>query len=370
MSFKTKVTEDEVFGKIVLKQYDLDDTCNFDKDKFICQMPFNNTEVKGNGDVYICCPEWNPMVIGNLLQDDLKTIWTGKKANAIRQSMVDKSFRYCNHRTCPAMLAGHAPHIKHREIFEDPKLNYPNRMSFSIDDTCNLECPSCRVRKILTTTDFVKTSSLRVMKNVFDTIFEVPHEDYVYLTIDGAGEIFHSALYRELFENTPQFKDLENWPNVKFVLCTNGTMMTPKIQNKYHYIFDRTISYRFSIDAGNEQSYNIVRKGGDWNMLWDNIDYLYEKRVWSERVNWAFNLILQKDNYQSLPELVEIANTYVDNKPEIYITNILHWSHDIMSDEEFADKAVWQKSHPEHEKMKEVLNLPEVKNFWNILKPF
>jgi hypothetical protein len=41
-----------------------------------------------------------------------------------------------------------------------------------------------------------------------------------------------------------------------------------------------------------------------------------------------------------------------------------------MSAEEFFEKAVWQKNHPEHEKMKEILNLPEVKNYWNILKPF
>lgn len=365
-----KIVNDEIFGKVALKQYDLDDTCNFDKTKFICNMPFYNAEIKGNGDVYICCPEWNPVVIGNLLTDDLKTIWTGKKAQAVRDSMWDKSFRYCNHRTCPAMLAGHAPYVVERESFKDPNSNYPYRMSFSIDDTCNLECPSCRIKKILTVSDHFKASALKVMENIFNTIFETPHKDEIYLTIDGSGEIFHSAIYREIFENTPQLKDFEKWPNVKFVLCTNGTMMTPKIQNKYDYIFNRTSNFRFSIDAGNEESYKIVRKGGDWNMLWDNINYLYENKIYNmKRGAWAFNLILQKDNYESLPELVKIANSY-ENKPEIYITNILHWGNGVMSKELFTEKAVWQKSHPEHEKMKEVLNLPEVKNYWNILKPF
>lgn len=365
-----KIINDEVFGEYALKQYDLDDTCNFDKNKFICNMPFHNAEIKGNGDVYVCCPEWNPMIIGNLLKDDLKTIWTGEKANAIRQSMWDKSFKYCNHRTCPAMLAGHAPYIIDRKVFKDPQSNYPFRMSFSIDNTCNLECPSCRVSKILTSTSSFQKSALRVMKNIFDVIFEKPHTDEVFLTMDGAGEIFHSSVYRQLFENTPEFRDLENWPNVKFVLCTNGTMMTPKIQNKYDYILDRSSDFRFSIDAGNEESYKIVRKGGDWNMLWDNINYLYENRISKMRQGcWSFNLILQKDNYESLPELVAIANSY-EVKPEIYITNILQWDERIISNERFAQVAVWQKNHPEHENMKKILNLPEVKNYWNILKPF
>jgi len=369
MDYKT--IDDEVFGKIVLKQYDLDDTCNFDKDTFICSMPFNNAEIKDNGDVYVCCPEWNPMVIGNLLEDDLRTIWNSKKANAIRQSMHDKSFKYCNHKTCPAMLAGHAPYIVDRSKFKDPKLNYPNRMSFSIDDTCNLECPSCRRMKILTSSPAKRESALKVMRNVFSTIFETPHDNYVYLTLDGSGEIFHSAVYREIFENTPELKDFNNWPNIKFVLCTNGTMLTPKIQSKYDYILDRAEAYRFSIDAGNKKSYDIVRKGGDWDMLWKNIDLLYEERIVNMgKGSWSFNLILQKDNYESLPELVAKANTYYENPPEIYITNILHWSNRIMSAEEFFEKAVWQKNHPEHEKMKEILNLPEVKNYWNILKPF
>lgn len=365
-----RTIQDKVFGEINLKQYDFEDTCNFDKSKYICNMPFVNAEIKSNGDVYICCPEWNPMVIGNLLENDLKTIWTGEKANAIRESMWDKSFRYCNHRTCPAMLAGHGPYIKDRETFKDPQSNYPVRMSFSIDNTCNLECPSCRIQKILSTSYIFKESALKVMKNVFDTIFEVPHDNEVSLTMDGYGEIFHSAIYRELFENTPQFRDFDRWPNIKFVLCTNGTMMTPKIQNKYHYILERASDFRFSIDAGNEKTYNIVRRGGDWNMLWDNINLVYENKISKMRNGcWSFNLILQKDNYESLPELIEIANSY-ENKPEIYITNILFWGPEIMTIDKFNEMAVWQKNHPEHEKMKQVLNLPEVVNYPNIMKPF
>mgnify|MGYP003636018878 FL=1 len=150
-------------------------------------------------------------------------------------------------------------------------------------------------------------------------------------------------------------------------------MMTPKIQNKYDHIMKRAESFRFSIDAGDRKTYEKVRKGGDWNMLWDNIEYCYEKYImkmdttWNSR--WAFNLILQDDNFESLLNPVAIAETFV-KPPEIYVTNMLHWSEDIMSNETFEKMAVWQESHPRHEAMKAALSHPKIKNYVNISAPF
>ena len=371
---KDNLVKDPIFGDIRVKEYNLQNTCKFDKTKFICNLPFTNIEVKKDGEVFVCCPEWNPYPIGNLIKDDLRTIWTGVKANALRDSMHDTSFKYCNHRTCPSMLSKNPlNYIIPRSEFVDPKLDYPNRMSFSIDDTCNLECPSCRTHKILSTSPALVASANQVMKNVFDTVFANPHDNAIFLTMDGAGEIFHSAVYRKLFEETWQFRDFEKWPNVQLVLCTNGTMMTPKIQKKYDHIMRRAESYRFSIDAGNKETYEKVRKGGQWEMLWDNINYCYETYIqhmdttWNNR--WCFNLILQDDNYESLLELVRIANSY-EKKPEIYVTNMLHWSNSIMSNDKFDDMAVWQQTHPRHEDMKKTLNHPEIRNYENISVPF
>jgi len=370
---KHKWIDDPLFGPIELKQYDIADTCKFDKTKFICNLPFTNVEIKKSGEVFVCCPEWNPFPIGNLLEDNLRTIWNGDKINALRDSMHDTSFRYCNHKACPSMLTDNPlNYIVPRTKFIDPKLNYPNRMSFSIDDTCNLECPSCRLVAIKRNSPEWDRKAHQVMNNVFDTVFEEPHDNEVIFTMDGSGEIFHSQVYRKVFED-PRLQDFDKWPNIQFCLCTNGTMMTPKIQNKYDHIMKRAESFRFSIDAGDRKTYEKVRKGGDWNMLWDNIEYCYEKYImkmdttWNSR--WAFNLILQDDNFESLLNLVAIAETFI-KPPEIYVTNMLHWSEDIMSNETFEKMAVWQESHPRHEAMKAALSHPKIKNYVNISAPF
>lgn len=358
--------EDQLFGKIRHRKYDLTSSCQFDKKVFLCSLPFNNAEIQSDGNVYVCCPAWNPAIIGNILEEDLESIWSGEKANALRNSITDTSFKYCRDNLCPAMLSGSGPHIINRNKFKDPNLKFPNHISLSIDRTCNLECPSCRLEKILTSSSLAHKQSLKIIQNIFDVILKEPHDQNISITMDGSGEIFHSAVYRQIFEDLKN-KDLSLWPNLSFVLCTNGTMLTPKIQNKYAYLLDKTSSYRFSIDAGNENSYNIVRKGGNWNMLWDNINYLYENRISKNKTHWALNLILQKDNYESLPDLIKIARSY-DILPQIYITNILDWG--VQTRDRYTDMAIWLETHPDHDKMKKVLNLPEVVSYPDIEKPF
>ena len=360
------ILNDEHFSNIRYKKYKFNSASNFDKKSFACSLPFNNVEIQSNGDVYVCCPAWNPAIIGNLLEEDLESIWSGNRANAVRESIKDTSFRYCQENLCPAMLSGEGNHIIARDKFKAPVIKFPNYISLSIDNTCNLECPSCRFQKILKSSPAQHDKSLKIMENIFDVIFREPHNQKVLLTMDGAGEIFHSAIYRQIFEKL-KYKDFSLWPNVEFVLCTNGTMMTPKIQNKYSYLLDKAHSYRFSIDAGNEKSYNIVRKGGNWNSLWDNVNHLYNTRIEKTKLHWAINLVLQKDNYESIPELIEIAKTY-DVIPDIYITNVLDWGS--QSTDIYNDMAVWMEHHNEHDRMKQILALPEVVNYPKIVKPF
>ena len=81
VSYPKTVIDDPILGKLYYEIYeDKTDSCKFDKNKNICQMPFYDIDVHANGNVYICCTSWNPACIGNLLEEDLTSIWTGIKA--------------------------------------------------------------------------------------------------------------------------------------------------------------------------------------------------------------------------------------------------------------------------------------------------
>lgn len=363
-----KIIKDPILGTLSYEEYDSPESCNFDKNLNVCDLPFGDVEIQANGDVFMCCPGWNPASIGNLLKEDMHSIWNGEKAKVVRESVTDGSYRYCNAKTCPAMIAGGGNRIVPKETFVDPKLQFPRNMAFSIDNTCNLICPSCRTYKIITLEESAHQRALKILRTAFSSVFKEPHDQPITLTFDGVGEIFFSPVYREIFETEEVFKTPDKWPGFKTVLCTNGTMMTEKIQKKYSVLFDRMLGIRLSIDAGNKESYEKVRCGGDWELLWENINFLYQNTLKNNKSkSWAWNLILQEDNFESIPDLIKLAYQYPDNLPDIYIVNMLNWG--TYSQEEFDKKAVWFIGSPKYNKAKEILSLPEVVNYPKIFIP-
>ncbi len=59
-----------------------------------CQMPFYQMNVLFNGDVIICCNDWNrSTVVGNAKESSLREIWNSDKFNRIRRLIVNKNYK-------------------------------------------------------------------------------------------------------------------------------------------------------------------------------------------------------------------------------------------------------------------------------------
>jgi hypothetical protein len=138
-------------------------------------------------------------------------------------------------------------------------------------------------------------------------------------------------------------------------------MMTEKIQKKHANLFTHLGDLAISIDAGNRASYEQVRLGGDWDLLWTNIDYFYSTN-WDRDNTWCWDLIVQKNNYQSIPELIDIARTRFDKKlPKISLTPVLNWG--TWSEAEYLDHAVHLPTHADHAQYQTVMALPTVRDY-------
>jgi len=336
----------------------------------VCKRPFTSCEITPTGNVIVCCYDWLPVTIGNIQKNTMQEIWNGEKANKLRESILDGSYKYCNNNTCLYLLSGQGELVP-KENFIAPDSLLPQVVLLSVDESCNLYCPSCRTKKISTLDEESQSLSTVVVKNVLQQLFEEPHDNNILLGFDGRGEVFNSATYRHLFETHPVFSNLELWPNLRFRILTNGVMMTEKIQNRYAGIFSRLHGISVSVDAGNKESYDKVRLGGDWDLLWKNLDYLYNTQKYRHgsrySFDWAWQVVLQEDNFESIPELIDIAYTYTDLLPHIIISPILNWG--TFSEEDFKTKSV---THPESKyvnRLKEILNIPAVANYPNIIKP-
>ena len=333
----------------------------------VCPEPFRKLMVLNTGDVIVCCPQWMPAVVGNVLEQDLQEIWTGEKIKIIRETMLDGSYRYCDKKVCHFITqAEHTFPLK--SGFNPAIKRFPSEINLSVDSTCNLWCPSCRLEKV-TLIGEKREKAAKIIGKVLDSIFYEPHNEHIDLELDGVGDIWGSAIYRNEFETRECFSKPNLWPNLKYTLLTNGVMMTEKIQRRHETLFSQTKVVKISIDAGNETSYDRVRLGGNWNMLWKNLDYLYESRLRlpGNRVEWAWIVVVQQDNYESIQELFNLASKYTDNLPRIHLHPILQGAH--MHDTIFRKKAVWLETHPNYAKLQEILNSQAVQEYPLVYMP-
>ena len=117
---------------------------DFDKDLKLkgkyCWHPFNTITVDGEGDIYACiCQVWLPLSIGKVHEfASLTDMAHSVRAREIQASIIDGSYRYCDHNTCGIMQSGEL------KDYVDDRIDTVNWINFALDASCNLTCPSCR----------------------------------------------------------------------------------------------------------------------------------------------------------------------------------------------------------------------------------
>src|SRR5262249_21537657 len=73
----------------------------------ICKEAFKRFDVGPSGETLLCCGHWLPTPIGNIMTQDVGDLLNSHAARKIRASMLDGSFKYCNHLECPALIQGY-----------------------------------------------------------------------------------------------------------------------------------------------------------------------------------------------------------------------------------------------------------------------
>jgi hypothetical protein len=351
-----------------------------------CTAPFTILDIKEDGSCSICCEQWLPYKVGNLYENSLDSIWNGNSIRTLRESILDGSFKFCDNTQCPELASGTLPTItettkeqkiqilerkipvesniritnydpqnKHFETYGDDYLlrqiknKYPSQVNLTYDRSCNLQCPSCRKEVINVTQgpEYDRIKSLHT--EVINTLFDEPHNDEIILNITGSGDPFASKLFREFlfdFDPTP-------WPNVKLGLQTHGGLLTSANWQKMSQWHDKIAYVKICFDAANENTYNIVRKKGNWNQLMSNCDFM------NDQLTHGFGIadfIVQDHNFKEIPEFVELMLSRFEFFDYICFYLVNNWG--TWSDEEFKQRAIWDSSHPRHQELRDVLTHP------------
>ena len=322
-----------------------------------CDRPWTFLEVQEKA-LYNCCPRWvNLNKIGDITPElDFAKEWNSERSKAFRRTILDGSFSMCNSEECPKIqnktlpkrtdiLNGkHGEKLKQIVEWDLEVSDLPATINLCYDRSCNLECPSCRKNKIFyNEKNFPHQykQALKINDKLLQMIHSKPHD--VCLNITGSGDPFGSQSFFELMKNINPSRN----PKISVKLQTNGVLWDEKRWSKLKNIHKLNISAIISLDAGIKEHYDKVRVGGDWKRLMKNLYFIESLNLTDVRLD----MCVQKNNYQSIPEFIQIAQAHGFHS---YTSRIYNWG--TFSDEEYKVHNIFDRDHPEHEQFLKILN--------------
>ncbi|HEY7509159.1 MAG TPA: SPASM domain-containing protein [Vicinamibacteria bacterium] len=270
-----------------------------------CSIPFEKFVIEADGNVYLCCPSYLPTVVGNAYRQTFREIWNSAAAQEVRASIVDGSYRHCLD-CCPAIQAGELPPLadaartRHAQAVasEDYELAYgPVHLALLQDRTCNISCPSCRDVLI-----YAGVEEQKRLRTLIDRVIEPMLAEVETLEVAG-GEFLASRHLREVIARI----DPEKHPHVRIAAFTNGTLFNERAWADLANVHGRFQLVYVSLDAARPATFEKLRRGGRWDVVRRNLDFIAELRRADAVGEFAINFVVQRDNYREMLEFIALG---------------------------------------------------------------
>lgn len=308
--------------------------------QFVCPAPFERFDIGPDGQVLVCCGHWLPTHIGNFMTQPVHDVLNSPIAHAIRQSITDGSYKYCNHLECMPMNQDALP--RRDELHHHPRaqkalsensfqLEGIDQLMFAFDQSCNLSCPSCRAHVITEKLSNSIDKARAVEEKLLPLLPSVR-----ILHINPAGELFASKPSRRLLE----LIDDERCPNLKLDIISNGTLFSREEWNKFPGIHNKVRSVRISIDAACKETFEKLRRLGKYDVFLKNMQFLRELRVGGTLPELKFSFTYQLGNFGEMKAFVAFGDEMCADFVIFERLQNIAFAH-----EEYRQKAV---HHPEH----------------------
>lgn len=316
-----------------------------------CPAPYRTLNISKEGICYIChSSAWLAVDVGNVLDDSIIDIWMGERANTLRRTVTGESspasFYYCNHKVCPYLRDKDFSSIskgdfRYAESVDIDDVNLPIRLNLDFDLTCNFACEMCRTHTITDINPKHQTIVDRIKEflDLFHTRLEIK--------LNG-GEPFMSKSYKELMQHVAD--NLQDRP-IKFQIATNGSTLLAN-RKLLESAIKNISSFRVSIDAASKGTYESIRKGGNWENLLKNLQFLSEIRTANNDFQITSDFLVQADNFRELPDYIKLADSY--GFDHIRIQHLWNW--DTWDQKTFDSKNVFDTKHPDHAELMKIIN--------------
>ena len=327
---------------------------NTDKEilkKFVCTNPFKYIDIQGGGD-FVCCPSWCKTNI----RDGENVTWMSPNAIDIRKSVLDGTYRHCDHEICPSLSdLINNKNVPHNFVpIEDFKKYYkietledvtkiddtPEEILFGFDRACNFKCPSCRLELVPNNRINSKEhkQKLEILKHIEDNFSKSAKK----LLITGSGDPFYSKIYRDYLQNF----DSTKYPNLEEIqIITNGKMLNKKMWDSLNAKpFIKTIE--ISIDAGTKDTYeNVTRLNGNWDVLIENLKFISTIHTLDFMI---VSMVVSELNYKEMYTFYSLMTEIFKDREfhlSINFRQHIYWGTGLYTEKEVSEMQVFNKEH-------------------------
>ncbi|HEV2833896.1 MAG TPA: radical SAM protein [Pyrinomonadaceae bacterium] len=320
---------------------------------FLCRSPFEYVHIQANGDTYPCCPSKFAKIIGNVKKISLREAWNSEEAKAVRESIIDGSYKFCNADACEYLRDVNARGIplspqplvdwaKQRGLLETGET--PNVANFSFDKSCNLECGYCRTELFHPNAEEREVIG-RIDTNIFDTSLA----DTERIILLGEGDPFASPFYKEKLRHY----DWSRHPKLKIKIQTNGLLLTPAMWNSIARSHNAIDWISVSVDAADAETYRLNR-GGDFNLLLRNLDFIANLRALGHIDRFFVNFLVQANNFRQMPAFARLGQQL--GADLIEFQRLENWG--TYDEPAYRARAVHESFHSDYDEFRCVLEDP------------
>lgn len=296
-----------------------------------CNIPHRYITVDYLGNCLLChCDGWLPIPVGKVTDfDSIEAVFDASASKMLQQDIDDKKFSWCAVNHCG---------IRNGSVYKSGF-----ELAINIDESCNLQCASCRREPIMHTKGADFDFKLQCIERIITWLdkFDQP----LRIVTSGNGDVLASHIMRPLLQKW-KYKQSQT-----FTLFTNGLLLRKQLEKLP--ILSAIKMFSISIDAASQAVYEDVRRPGKWSVLLDNLKFLQEQQL-NKLIRFKF--IVQRRNYQDLLNLVQLVEQF---DCEVDVTELQDWgtwSHFRTDNDDawtqangiYSDHDVLNPNHAEH----------------------
>ena len=314
--------------------------------QYTCAYPFERIEILPDGAVYSCCSAYlkHGFSFGNIFSQDIAQIWNSDHAKKLRYSVSCGAFEYCQDNCLQFMSRDIEPYpvmprqeksAQFRSFQDCTMQRMPKYITLSCDESCNLYCKSCREHiKMMSVEESEKLTRI-LMEKVRPLLGECEQ-----LSLLGSGEFLVSRATSALLKSLSH----EEFPQLKLDILTNGQLFTKERWETYSNLAGVPLTIRVSIDGATKETYESLRRGGKWDKICENMEYLANARKNGQIQSLGIHFVMQRNNFREAEALVTLARSW--HVDFIRFLALANWG--TFSDEAYRRENVFDSQNEEY----------------------